>query len=746
MKRIIVSMLVGALAAFTGEAQAAVDNSAHDVVVASTTFGVCSSCHIPHKSVGKRLWPAAVGVAAARGEVGNLCAYCHDPLAGVLGPAQQGLVFKDTTPTTHGLQKSAATGIGETLDSTLPYVSSASDYMECTSCHNVHDQNAATGQNAFLQADVDTICARCHVDRQFVNGSASTAQGTWGDNYGFTGSAGHVGNPGSHPVGEDVFTDTSQHDFEGTTAADLDSPINTTAIGVVAYGAQGDYNLGPKLINGGTTWQSGNGIGCVTCHMPHGRDDGTTTANPNPDLLAVNQSEMSGHANGNGDPNNALCEACHRGLVTGAPVVAGIYPNPGAKGYSHPVDNYYNLADAGVTALPADWPAAGTSVNVAGPNIICESCHAPHTLRLANRSNTEVIGTGTNTHILRNAENTICDNCHTGTVANHHPINVAMDGTLFDDDVIGDADAVLTCGDCHSGSGAHNWSAAGAVGLDPDWEPRDNGRGAESEANRVVLNTSKECVDCHLPSGNRFSPTRGTDHVDYQGTAGDASHFLGLPETTLNNWPAASVNTTAVPAGTFVTDVWAGTGGGYSRFDGPNGAVAATSTLVCESCHELEPDKNSASANALLLYPYEEGTDQARSLFCEGCHGPTGAGLAAHPQTAEEVGRATLAGGRGNPALLITAITGYAQNGNRGFAKYPNTDRMNCDTCHQPHNSSSPSGTYILEGSDALPQVTGTPDADVTLYGRSWTGKQYDTNATPLDYQNFCLLCHTSGG
>jgi hypothetical protein len=401
------------------------------------------------------------------------------------------------------------------------------------------------------------------------------------------------------------------------------------------------------------------------------------------------------------------------------------------------------VTKATITAL--GWPVGDGADNGDDADIICESCHMPHPLAALSNAQDDPVS-GSNSHILRNTDNQICDNCHTATMANHHPIGAGlMDGTLFLDNAIGDGDTNMECADCHNGNGAHNWTAAGAVGLDPDWQPWDNARNATDDVvNRATPDMSKECIDCHTPTTTRFSPTRPNVAGEYQ-DVGDASHFLGV-SAPLATWTATFTNATAIPGGgTFVNDVWAG--GGWSRFGGATGAVAATSELVCESCHDLEPDKNDGN-NALLLHEYGEGIAEARSILCEGCHGPAGASGNAHPQTGDVVGRATLAARSPDTLNTTAGAPGYADFGDRGTTWYPAANQMNCNTCHQPHDAVSTSGTYILEsttGVATLTEITGVPDVAVTVGGRSWANRRYNAPATPLDYQNFCNLCHASG-
>jgi nitrate/TMAO reductase-like tetraheme cytochrome c subunit len=319
-----------------------------------------------------------------------------------------------------------------------------------------------------------------------------------------------------------------------------------------------------------------------------------------------------------------------------------------------------------------------------------------------------------------------------------------MDGTLFDDDAIGDADNDMECADCHNGSGAHNWQTEGGVALDPDWEPWDNGRATETEAARFVANTSKECVDCHVNSAlatPRFSPTRPNLTAEYT-DLGDASHFLGTID--LSSWthggPALSSDgDQAGTGGNFVVTPWDGLG--YSRM---GGAAAATAEFACESCHDLEPDK-AITGTANLLHAFNDGIVESRSAFCEGCHSPEGTSTGApHPMSTDIISKAQDEDRTLTTLVTTVAAGSYAEIVAGGTTTYPADNQMNCDSCHQVHDADSNSGTYILEDTVSL----GTPADPVVFEGTSWANMKYDPVqvANKLNYQPFCNLCHLSGG
>ena len=722
--------------------------------------GTCSSCHIPHKAIGSRMWPANMsGQVTDYGVVGSLCYYCHGPGSVIPNAIQEFIMSASASNLlSHGRDTNSAPPGGDIIDSSgLPYATNG--VFECTTCHNVHD-NAS---EPFLRADIDVLCSNCHDDRLFVGGATTQTEGAWGAFYG-------VLNPGSHPVGTDVDGDNSDagnSPIDMVAATDLHLPYNDATTG--------EHNLGGHLINGTDAPGAGAGITCVTCHAVHGvqvdtNPPGGGTA-PVENLLVIPQpgSVTVGTEvvyNGDDDPRNALCEACHTtgaatiDASTGLTYAAGggtLEPNPGGTIGTHPVDDLGAAGSASVSAFPPNWPvgsAAGTNVS---PAPICESCHTPHPNANVARA---TILVGANTHILRGSEDDtlgtyICIQCHDFTEgAGHHPSNVAM-GRLSDSQ-IGDQDPTLTCGDCHeSGSGAHNWAGAG-VGLDPDWEPAGNGRGPEA-SERNFIATSKECEDCHFSEVDPVIPRSPTNNSANDGSAvthawrtdspgyqdiGEATHYLG---PTAMDYTDGTINA--------LTGTWPD--GGWSRFDGTG---AETGSVTCESCHDIEADKN-AAGTALLLAFYRDGEqtsvsgDADPSGLCEGCHGtsPGGTGTP-HPMTGDTVTRTgallstTTAAGPDRyirPLADIMTASGAASEGRTTFS---GDDEMNCDSCHQPHDADTDGGTYIYDSGEGIVPISAaehdvisaTTPADSRTPYRNYRGE----DVTGLEDAAFCDSCH----
>jgi len=905
---VLLSVFLISMFAVSSVFAAGVIGTPHDITTVSSlaaSVGACSTCHIPHKSAGGgRLWASSM-TTSAFGVVGNLCSSCHNGTAAGYGNTLRnasGAAITVYHATAHGLVTNIGGVAGyvtdnagadtEIVKSGLPYsdpaagatgigkrevYSGARNRIECTTCHNVHD-NAAN--RPFLRVSIKDLCIQCHFWRfndgsgganngwvEPTGGNPNAVLGNWFG--GLTADGYGLENPGSHPVGMNVDGDKYLVDINGGTVAD--SPIvpwtgytpfdlstgnfanslmqpfdDATTPGTDGTYTKGAWNLGMHVANDGTgapdTGVPGNGttggVVCVSCHAIHGVQDDSaynvTQVAPSANLLARAQTTMdessASTANGNGDDRNNLCEICHFASTTAGAFAtnafllngAGTYgnanrPNPGATPYTHPIDDALAYNEA-VSAFPSSgttwaWPQGSAGGNpivpgtpdVGNPKPICESCHVPHPARAIYKGRGDVTA-GTKAteqdYILRDDYDSICNRCHGNTdVSDHHPISttaklrVAM-GTAATfnvpgaaptradgDGYIGDGDNVLECNDCHNGSGAHNWSVANGVGLDADWEPRDNGRTTDA-VGVAVADQSKTCEECHYLLRNSAAKTVGTPthssgndwvtEAEFQKTSasgeGLGTHYLGVVNTALTNsagirgWTAGLVWNGSAEVTGFnpVTTLWPnGKGtGAWSRWDGTSNTG---DHLVCESCHELEPDKN-ARGSKLLVYWFKEATDSTTvaglshagdnngiaSYFCEGCHGANGPSNT-HAMTG------TTAGGDGavvsrtqNP---LTTTSNYLANGGAGgnapkatpaggavgFSTFPAVaDRMDCDSCHQTHDAATASTTYILDAPNANVTNIGTGPVEKTGNG-SGVHPLVDTT---IEYTKFCDQCH----
>ncbi len=493
-KIILISLLIACFSIFsTGEAVAAgVVGTPHDAtsVPALSETGTCSVCHVPHKSMIDALWTpyqAGDSLGKASGEVASLCSACHTSYGGYANIFTQAsfsenFVFSDLS---HGM-KVNQTVMTDTQDdiykSGLPYTG-ADDYAEggavglantiqCTTCHNVHDNET---NRPFLRVNIRDLCVLCHLGRAHSGGEwieatyigykdskwvskSSKNIDRWSGGFG-------LNNLGSHPVGVDITADRGGAspiiDFP-TTWMQLFESSNGALDATYADGG-GRWNLGRHTATGaGFVPGSGidGGVTCVSCHAVHGvqddsdpsldllPNDGTPFShNPNVNLLAYPQSvtTLAGMKIANGmysgdrvtDGRSGLCEQCHIGGTTGAEtfrlvqgngeLYGGKYrPNPGATDYSHPIDDAVALTDP-VSAFPAGWPRGddGKKAGAGYPRPICESCHVPHAARAAvvvdgGRKDLELpVNTrdraGSGQFLLRAKAADICGKCHRET-------------------------------------------------------------------------------------------------------------------------------------------------------------------------------------------------------------------------------------------------------------------------------------------------------------------------------------------
>ena len=634
-----------------------------------------------------------------------------------------------------------------------PYYSNATDStIECTTCHDVHDDPSGTGITGFrpfLRAPYSALCSKCHGARRYENAvvvSGNTV-GNW-----VTTQVG-LANPGSHPVGADITGDVSG----GTT------PITIPDIMTVSIsGTADDWAMGGHLDDGTDT----GGVVCATCHAVHGLQwdnaesvlDSTDNFVPGNNMLVVDQTAitLSGRsvANGLNDAYNALCEACH---VNGAGANIDAYynadapsPNPGGTDFGHPVDDMELASDTSwVTGFPTDWPSGSTSpvdltgnnTNITAPYIICESCHTPHPEANAGRSDDSRLAGGGFTdsdYILRNQIENICADCHTQAASPtvHHPVGIAYTSRPA---YLTSDGGTLACSTCHAGTGAHNWGGVGMVGLDPDWIPSDNARNISAvQADQYALSMGITCMDCHLT----LSGANGQSPTLFDGIVGEAeydaigsgTHFIGLIGG--NSSYAANSNaywSSEMGAASNVQalnwpDVGSKTETAWSRF----GGTAAAPVLVCESCHELEPNKNSGVH--LLLGTFTESPDVATTGFCETCHDPVGT----HPMTNDTITRT-----EANRNLETSIVVDWLQTPTDPNLSAMGNDVFSCDNCHQVHDANTNSTSFILDvANDTALVATSVAVSRRTVAPYSATYATEYQASPGSDHSGFCDQCH----
>jgi predicted CXXCH cytochrome family protein len=162
----------------------------------SMQFGVCVTCHVPHKATGPYLWSRPTPKAEMTPS--GLCLSCHQEK----GPAEKKGVGRHSHPVSVELRNipplpSALTSLGLGLPPVsgqtpgpfpLPLYAHADgrSLVECHTCHNPHQwqpgQNSkgqgvnaeGDGMNSFLRQPLvgkESLCASCHADQFMVEGT-----------------------------------------------------------------------------------------------------------------------------------------------------------------------------------------------------------------------------------------------------------------------------------------------------------------------------------------------------------------------------------------------------------------------------------------------------------------------------------------------------------------------------------------------------------------------------------------------
>jgi nitrate/TMAO reductase-like tetraheme cytochrome c subunit len=680
-------------------ALAVIQGSVHDVLTYNNALdkksGSCSQCHLPHKAGAEKLFgitsTPATGWLSSDQPISLVCYYCHNAGTTFIragGGAEEVNPFGSTNK--HGYTINTLTAMGDigSLPGTVPVQSAT--LLKCTSCHDVHN-NANRPFLRYLSGsgatDLAPNCATCHVNR--VN------EGNFG-----------TANTGNHPTNQ-ALSDT------GGGATPMQGTVNAAfSIAIANPGSPnaGNWNLGGHRADGTTT---GN-FNCATCHAVHanettdfGAADGDIqvgveiTGNNN--LLVASQAVS---ATGTAEP---VCIGCHN-FTTQA--------GPGATTtFSHPIgtsEATWSITGLVTTDVGYRWGNDGTN-----DIIICESCHDIHftTADAATEG-----ATATNQFL----QDYTCNDCHSGTASvGHHPAGVAVvDGTDYKSGAVTSTDTnwvtrtqtttttayvfpggIMTCSTCHASgtTSAHNITGQ---------FPAYTGRNVESDM----------CVDCHT-----FNPSLYTD-VSHGATSGapgaagdDSTHYVGPI--------SASIGTKYKRTAAFSS----GAAPKYS----PDGT---DESVICESCHTLKfktvtarsSDNKTAINNerrlsvGLLLeasgnnqseYDTSGVTPPTDTVdLCTGCHGPAPGGSGTtHPS-------------------LATMTTGVSTNVTVSdpFTTSSNS-RINCDSCHRPHDAAGGSGALILESA-------GTDSTRTTFQGATVNAGGFTNEGGA----NFCSRCHTT--
>ena len=467
MKRLLTIVVALAVALGAYPAFAAVLNSPHDFQGVSS-YGLCDTCHVPHAAKGSsRLWaqtPASgadlttAGIAGSWAStpkgVGLLCANCHVltfAAGNKAGLGGQNMALYAYNANSHGNDWGKLTGdLGHAVGAVTGKPYTGSGQMECSSCHNPHDQSLRPFLRPAAVSTVSDFCADCHSDRL-----TTTVDGTTGNhpvNVSYQNDAGATNHNGA-------FKDVGAVTYAAPTGSIATAGFGTNAGALIGWTLGGKFQTptGQAIAGAGLSPITVGGtyaIGCQTCHAVHSpQADAKNAGYQGLYLLAI--------ANGGNGGTSALCEACHAKTnpttgsrwanVVGAEV-DGIATNKG----DHPIDG--TISAAALSTFVTDWtpalrqrseriPAGVTNVWPRGgtgdDQIMCTSCHSAHKagnrLRRAGGDATEW-----------------CKSCHPTVSPLAHHSHSANGGTP-------------ACGQCHGGgpiSYAHNNFAYYTLGGD----------------------------------------------------------------------------------------------------------------------------------------------------------------------------------------------------------------------------------------------------------------------------------------
>jgi hypothetical protein len=753
--------------------------AANSLPAGATKGGACAYCHIPHGAKGEKLYKDQITVTVPKRwvttdqPVSLICGTCHaiSSDSPIVSGKQSDWMFNDNS---HRDNVSVLLSWGDNSVYQMK-ASTSRALLECTSCHDIHDAGVAPFLNTFttkVQGDTHSNCVKCHPNRANDGGLVGTAnhiQWTAG-NTNLFGSGNTTGYASQHPTKIAMAAQPGGDDESAMTVPSGDvigaAPSGTRTANSSVWRSNAKYN------SGGT-----NVIGCQSCHAVHGVEGSAGTGTP----VFNNQPSYGGRAfygitilaaARTNATNSAFCQVCHASTVTGTG--AGNHPVNTASA------NWKVTVDRSGTSPINNW-TWGTSAD----EIVCESCHDVH----YGSDNSAILRRAVANAQIDNAAATsyvgvqFCNACHANSPAkkvtfaygNHHPVSYLKDGAtvleiiqdpanaavnMWRDDTSGNvyhataaqltwntitdtapnmsdyrtgftaspANAykfglleatkkVMVCGTCHGNSGsgaiqAHVTSPAGML------YPLDT-------------NTESEmCVDCHTANPSIYIKRyegRTSSFLD----CNVMTHFVGKigkdykGHQTGNPWPASITNYATVPS-EYSTD-----GGGLG-------------SIICESCHYWKSGNyNYTNLNAVghdnalvqnVVYGMIaqggnnfESTDN-NVYMCSGCHGNSPGGGSSHP---------TLPGNNLTSAAVATLV-GTQSDPFQGKGTLTANNRVNCDSCHRPHNATAGSGAVIVEGGFTTSPISSKPLFQ--LAADNGTG-----NNMFLNQEGVCVRCHSQG-
>lgn len=388
----------------------------------------------------------------------------------------------------HKFEKSALASMGDTGAPTgLPYAADTQfTSIQCSSCHNVHEnQYAPFLQMPLADASDPTkdFCHQCH-----NGGTGATVNGRWTSDL-------TAAPAGSHPVSLALQTTVTRSgnnrggrtlafkDIDNTTGAAPSSVDNAAVFRNWSYSSKTDLNDPAKhYLPGGKLFDPATGnmgltgdIGCYTCHATHIHPDYT-----------MNNLQVADWKGRDSKTESEMCVGCHGATAS--------VSNPGATQYYHPVGQEVRFVsgsapqpiyrtsaktetDTGVSFTFAVDVGTGTTTDrgviygSANPTIVCSSCHG----RIGATGSQGPHAPSGATGMIIGTQKPTCASCHdpltpgttrdVGTTPNSHHAVGNLDYTAWGFPAMVKYSATdnatlnngLSCTDCHIFSKPHNW-------------------------------------------------------------------------------------------------------------------------------------------------------------------------------------------------------------------------------------------------------------------------------------------------
>jgi predicted CXXCH cytochrome family protein len=457
--------------------------------------GPCSSCHVPHNGVGRRMWAREIDEGNAASQA---CLSCHVKELGI----------KTTGAHSHPMNVKPAKNANLSLYSNEG-LRAQNGTVQCATCHDVHkwDSNGSEGyvkdmeggsENSFLRISNKSsgLCITCHEEKKDIIGTdhdlrittpnAKNIQGLTAVASGPCGGC-HVphnaagpklwarknipGNPASKMC---LSCHGEETEHIQKTIGEHSHPID-----VVPVLAKGVKNVIPLFSERGTKESSGK-IQCATCHNPHRWNPNSSVDQPNKKSEGDGSNSFLRIAN---TRQSALCQQCHADKKQ---VLA----------------SDHNLL---VTA-PAEENIMGSTPSQSGP---CSACHVPH-----NATGKKLWGK--NMSGEKDFVSKLCFGCHyeNGAAykkrinANSHPVNVTLEHITPGGEIVTDLPLYTSEGDSGSSSNGkvvcitchdpHSWSPE-LTSSQQEAQPQTNmeGNTLNSFLRKANYPDSALCTTCH---------------------------------------------------------------------------------------------------------------------------------------------------------------------------------------------------------------------------------------------------------